>query len=840
MKALVRTAVITVVLAFGFCRSVYGASSPFVITASSGPMAGAHVVATVTRTVAGKPVTLPAALVPALEPGDIVNLGFPDYRQPPNPVRYHVNVAFITESAPQHWLFAHSGPADRLFTVPAPRKSRARPVPAGTIRFTYGSGNARGIPIVFIIPEDAKTRGVDGVRDYVDSHPTDFVSMSQSSNDAVDQYSFLRDFLSSLGSGAFDPTNNATRIETLAQSVGVSPATIDACYTSGYTAPQTQNCVQQSVNAVVYQTNFNAPTQAQFLGGVAGAANPVALAPYVASLLTVWRIFVRTGHLEYEYLPTTLALAGAPAGKGDELLMGPKVPTIRPPGAYSDVLFFTIGDPKAAETPPAIQNTAPATGVCERTGRFTLPLAFARTSTYLHDTALHVVPDGRTPYAIPFDPHALAPVIDRSRFAASADGGYTVSLSGRFGFDPIAQPVNPTLRLAFPGNAPWSVAPAQQRGPVSGGTLDLIATSAAAPCLSHAALQIGSAPPVELNATPLDAHRVHLQAALSGVPAGPAQLRFYEDDTGSGRTFASTLALTIAPQPAHVTPASAVAAIGDAAISLAGSGFDGVRALRVNGATYAKTPQSQATLACFSGPPLAGANLTAGAQLPAQLVPADGSAGEVFALTLAAPRPDVRLAPAPAPPGPQLSTQPLRVDLQAANGALPANLSLLLRRAPDGAPSPCDGVRADADAIALPASDVHLRDASNAEVDFRPDVLADRAFGTLQLRAVDRSSGTASGWLTLPGTFARAPQVTAIACGDDPAAPCRMYGTELNAIDAVRDGSLAFVKPGLDCPPTAKGAHCVLVPHVAHYVVRLADGGVLDALPDELLGPAPS
>ena len=73
-----------------------------VVTASAGPAAGAHVLATVTRVIGGARVTLPAALVPALQPGDAVDLSFPDYRRPPARVNYHVNAAFITEVTPQH------------------------------------------------------------------------------------------------------------------------------------------------------------------------------------------------------------------------------------------------------------------------------------------------------------------------------------------------------------------------------------------------------------------------------------------------------------------------------------------------------------------------------------------------------------------------------------------------------------------------------------------------------------------------------------------------------------------------------------------------------------------
>jgi hypothetical protein len=59
-------------------------------------------------------VTLPAAAVPALAAGDVVDVTYPDYTRPSARVNYHVNVAFITEVSPQHWLFERSSPADRF------------------------------------------------------------------------------------------------------------------------------------------------------------------------------------------------------------------------------------------------------------------------------------------------------------------------------------------------------------------------------------------------------------------------------------------------------------------------------------------------------------------------------------------------------------------------------------------------------------------------------------------------------------------------------------------------------------------------------------------------------
>jgi hypothetical protein len=816
---------------------------PLVVTASTGPAAGAHVLATVTRTIGNARVTLPAALVPALQPGDTVDLDFPDYRRPPVRVNYHVNAAFITEVAPQHWLFEHSGPADQLFASSRHAKKTSSPALYGRIHFVYGSGAERGIPIFFIIPEDAKTRGVDGVRDYVDAHPTDFVDMSQSTNAAVDRYSFLSDFLTSLGTGSIDPATSQQRIETVAQGLGVSPATIDACYTTGGSSAVVDACVQQTIDGVVYQPDFAAPTQAQFLGGIAGAASPVTFAPYIVSLLTVWRLFVHTGHQEYEYLPTTLTLADPTTARGDELLMGLKVPTIRPPAAVSDVLFFTIGDPKAAESAPLVVNTAPAAGMCARTERFSLPLHFDHTSRYVHDAAVVATPDGAAQERLPLDPRTLsAPVIDRSRLPASSDGAYTVRLDARFGFDPIAQPAPATMRLAVPGAAKWTLAPLAHHPAVAGGTLDVVASSAAAPCLSRAEVQIGSAEPVALTATHLDAHRVELRAPLANVPAGPAAVRLYEDDTRSGRDIESDAALMVEAPAPHVATTPATAALGDNFLDLAGTGFERVRSVLADGATYKKDDATATAIAaCFAGPVLGVRDpLTIGEQISAQLVTSDGAPGQIFPLDIAPARPLLASATvAPPATGPRPATDQLTILLQTPGAALPQQIGARLRKAPANAPAPCSAARTDPTAVTVPAADVHVRGSNSAAVEVRADLLGDQGFGTLEIQIVDAASKLASRWLPLPGTFARAPAVAQIACPADATAPCRLYGTELSAIDAVKDASGAFIAPQAGCPPTDKGVACVYVPHVAHFELRLVDGAITEALPDGLMVAVP-
>jgi hypothetical protein len=281
---------------------------------------------------------------------------------------------------------------------------------------------------------------------------------------------------------------------------------------------------------------------------------------------------------------------------------------------------------------------------------------------------------------------------------------------------------------------------------------------------------------------------------------------------------------------------SAIASLGDAFISLSGSGLEGIRTLLVNGATYTKEATSTATTACFDGPPLGGAAVAIGQHLTAQLVTDAGTAGEVFPLTVAAPRPMLASALIADPSaGSYLATTPLIVTLTSSTGTLPRQVAVRVRHVEASTPTPCEASLRDPTAVTIADANVHERTANTLAVELRADMLHDRGFGTLQMQLVNAETGIGSNWIPLPGTFVRAPAVTQIACPSAAGAMCRLYGTSLAAIDAVSDASGAYVAPGLDCPPTDKGLACVYVPHVAHYTLRLIDAATIEALPDRLI-----
>ncbi|HLI95310.1 MAG TPA: hypothetical protein VKT72_04375 [Candidatus Baltobacteraceae bacterium] len=726
-------------------------SRPFAFGASVGPAAASRIDATVTRTVDGKPVMLPAAAVPALAPGDKVSVRFVDYTRPPAKVNYHVNVAFITETPPVGWLYARSGANDRLFSNP--RKRRVAMPGAAPTHFVYGSGDYRGIPVFFIVPEDGKTRGMDGVRDYVQAHPTDFKDMSVSSNDAVERYSWFSDFLSSLAQGAIDPISDQQRVVGIATALGASPDSVSACYTSGATSAEVANCVQNSLLSVQYQTNIEAPTQAQFFGGVASAATPVALALYLQPLLAIWKIFSQDGHKEYEYLPTALQLTRPvmPGATPQQLLTGLKVPTVRPPAAYSSVLFFTIGDPDALSSPPSVVSDDKGTGTCAAASRVELPVHLDQTSQYVNDTSATLTAGNGTTIHVPIDPRsAAAPTIDRSLLHGGQ--GYDVKLNGRFGFGALARSQQTVARIAVPGAASWKVETVAYHPALAGGTLDAVASSEAAPCLSGAELQMAGNTPIPLTIDRLDGRRVELKGSLGAIPAGTAHIHFFQADAAQHRRIADDATLAVAPAPAQVDAKQGqIAYIGDREIFLTGGGFDGVNGMRIGPNVYKKTPSSHADAACFIGPPIGGQDAREGSVVTAELVPSAGGNGEAFALRLGGERPELdTVAMTPAAPIHHASDA-LTIGLGAQS--LPRRFQVRIRQAPQAA-TPCDALSDDATAVAVPPADVHRDSTSNADVSLKPgDLLHDNAFGRLQIQIVDTVTKRASDWSDLAGQF---------------------------------------------------------------------------------------
>ncbi|MGA3036608.1 MAG: hypothetical protein ABSE64_03905 [Vulcanimicrobiaceae bacterium] len=727
-------------------------TQPFAFGASVGPAAASRIDATVTRTVDGKPFTLPAAAVPALAPGDKIFVRFIDYTRPPAKANYHVNVAFITETPPVGWLYARSGASDRLFANPHGRRATATVAP---MHFVYGSGDYRGIPVFFIVPEDAKTRGMDGMRDYVQAHPTDFKNMSVSSNDAVERYSWFSDFLSSLAQGAVDPISDQQRVTSIATALGASPDSVSACYTTGATNAEIANCVQSSLLAVQYQTDIEAPTQAQFFGGVASATTPVQLALYLEPLLAIWKIFSQDGHKEYEYLPTALRLTKPvmPGSTPQQFLMGLKVPTLRPPAAYSSVLFFTIGDPDALASPPTVVSDDKGGGSCAVSSRVELPVHLSKTSQYVNGTSLTLTSGNGAAVHVPIDPRtAAAPTIDRALLQAGE--GYEVKLSGRFGFGPLRNSQQTLAHIAVPGAASWKVETVAYHPALAGGTLDAIASSQAAPCLSSAELQMAGNTPIPLTIDHLDSGRVELKSSLGAIPAGVAHIHFFQSDAVQHRRIADDTTLAIAPTPAHVDAKKGqVAYIGDREILLTGGGFDGISGMRIGPNIYKKTPASHADAACFTGTPIGGDDVREGSVVTAELIPSGGGNGEAFALHLGGERPQLdTLGVMPAAPVHHASDA-LTLDLT--SQALPRRFQVRVRQAPQAA-TPCDALLDDATAVVVPAADVHRESASNADVTFAAgDLLHDGAFGTLQVQIVDPVTKLASDWDDLAGQFAQ-------------------------------------------------------------------------------------
>ena len=728
-------------------------TQPFAFGASVGPAAASRIDATVTRTIDGKPVTLPAGAVPELLPGDKVSVRFIDYTRPPAKVNYHVNVAFITETPPVGWLYAKSGTNDRLFSNPHGR--RAVPPPASSMHFVYGSGDYRGIPVFFIVPEDGKTRGMDGVRDYVQAHPTDFKDMSVSSNDAVERYSWFSDFLSSLANGAIDPISDQQRVISIATALGASSDDVSACYTTGATNAEIANCVQSSLLSVQYQTNIEAPTQAQFFGGLAGAAAPAQLALYLQPLLVIWKIFSQDGHKEYEYLPTSLRLTKPvmPGTTPQELLMGLKVPTLRPPAAYSSVLFFTIGDPDALGSPPAVVSDDKGAGSCAASSRVEIPVHLNHTSQYVNDTSLTLTPASGAAIHVAIDPRtAAAPTVERTLLRGGQ--GYDVKLSGRFGFKSLAQSQQAVAHIAVPGAASWKVETVAYHPARAGGTLDAIASSPAAPCLSDAELQMAGNTPIPLKIAHLDDRRVELTGPLSAIPAGVAHIHFFQSDIAQHRRITDDASLAIAPTPARVDAKNAqVAYIGDREVFLTGGGFDQVSGMRIGPSVYEKTPGSTADAACFTGPPIGDNDARDGSIVTAELIPSAGGSGEAFPLHLGGSRPEldtVGVTPATAT---HHATDALIIDI--ASQTLPRRFQVRIRQAPQKE-SPCDALLGDATAVAVPAADVHRDSASTADVKFAAgDLLHDDAYGTLQIQVVDTLTKRASDWSDLTGQFAQ-------------------------------------------------------------------------------------
>ena len=156
----------------------------------------------------------------------------------------------------------------------------------------------------------------------------------------------------------------------------------------------------------------------------------------------------------------------------------------------------------------------------------------------------------------------------------------------------------------MPHSASWSVAQLPHQPAISGESFDAVASSAAAPCLSRAEIQIGSAPPLPLEIKPLSDRRVSLHAPLPNIPPGDAHVRLYQTDALHDTDIESDVAVRIAAQPAHVDAKNPpTVTLGDPLIELSGAAFETVSGLRLPGGSIRKLPDRNRTLRASAGRP---------------------------------------------------------------------------------------------------------------------------------------------------------------------------------------------------------------------------------------------
>ena len=832
MRSIIVMLTATSFLLFG--GAIAFAGDPFTITASTG-QAGAHIDATVTR----RGVTLPAALIPYLKNGDIVRLDFQDYKKPYASWNYFVNVAFISaEGGKPIWLYPRSGDDDALFS-----KRGNGPPRRSFVTFTYGENGLVGVPVFFIVPSDKRAGGMDGVRAYVENDPNDFLNVAASSNNAVEEQSWLSGFLNGLQNGSIDPLSGQANVQNLATSLGANQTAISACY-NGSSKAVVSSCIYSAMEQVNASGNFNATTLSGFLGTTAGAGMNVALPISIVakSMLTVWSWFHNHGREQYEYLPTTLQMQTSYQAddRRVQLLKTVSVPTIRPYGKISDVLFFTIGGSDAQ--PPVVERDG-TSDVCGDTVNVAVPFHLSHTSTYVHNLELVFTPDEANIAQIvePLDTRLSGnPVLPLQLFDGKRNVAWRVRLRGMYGFDDIDDPLNaPNALFSLPRHAAWNIF--DETAPADAGTaLDLVADSDAVPCLSSVALRQGSGVSAPMQMNPLGSGRVklHVDFGKNVFVPGPAELVFHQNNppvlSGPPDIVDSQKVLIRGTTPKVTVDANGpVAHIGDTVVALNGSHFESVAGFTAGSARYVKEPDFTSTSACFIGPPISTA-VTTGASISAQLLlnekPADG---ETFPLMIQGPRPVIRSAIIEPPSSLYLSSDTIKITVTTDQALSMPHLYIRQANGPsrDCLGAPGFAGAAVPDAMLFPAG----RNELYAIVQMR-DVLPKTAYGALSVRASDDATKTQSDWITLPGTFARAPWIAQIICAAKTDAPCEMIGTDLDVIGGIEVTPGAYIKPPYaSC--TAKDPHqeCITVPRLAHYALQLVDGAAAFGVPDTLI-----
>jgi hypothetical protein len=714
-------------------------------------------------------VTLPAAQVPNLAPGDQlwIKADLPTTQS----AHYLLIAAFLSGSTnppPENWFFPC-----KLWTGKCGSDGLSVTVPQGAQQV-----------LLFMAPQTGGDfRTVVGA---VRGRPGAFVRTSQDLNQAALDRSRLERFLSSIRSlNQGDPAKLKEAAPLLARSLAIKVE--DKCLDR---IPELQApCLMQGQEALILNDGHSTSIVEALTSGPGSDLAMEAsytpqlsygyYSPYIASMLDVARIFESFRTAQYQYIP---ALASQ---RGDKLALTLNTaPSFHNP---MSVLVVALPAVEQAQLPP-LHAVDPKEIFCIRRSTLVLPVdgaPLAFSTSYAHDLALSLT--GRDGKSIELPAHADpiqgGYVVDTKSLAAAALGDSVhAQLKGYWGFDPYE---GPSFRLINVHAKAWDLSPGDESALIVGrqDTIHLQADSVS--CVDAIMLKDPGGKELKVDWKTTRPDEVEVKLPLQDAAPGAMTLLV----TQFGAPQADPILIHTFADAGHFDGFSLHA--GDIVGVLKGSRLDEVASLTLKGNTFIpgelSTKYGIDELPLVAQDPQLVAALKPEHLIAAKIALKDGRMISV-AGTVEAPRPAVKLIGMEVQSSPSVAASNIQLADQS---ELPqdALLTFSLRAISPAAFTRDETLEvATGDETALVSlsfanGGMMLENSQVAVATLNPArAFGGSAFGPLQFRI--NAKGIAGDWLPL-ANLVRLPTLKDLKCPATAELACKLTGSNLFLIDSV-------------------------------------------------------
>jgi hypothetical protein len=768
--------------------------------------------------------SLPISQVPNLEPGDRLWI-HPDLSVGQS-VRYLLIVAFLrgsTNPPPESWFIR--------------AETWSRQVRQEGIEVTVPQDAQQ--TILFLAPETGGDFAT--LRNAVRGRPGAFVRASQDLVQAGLDRTRLDEYLKAVrDTSETDPKELKARSALLARSldIKVNPACFDK------PAEQQAECLTQNSDQLVLNDGHSQSMVAALTSGpsadliaalsVAPAAGGGAYSPYVGAFVDMARLMNNLHTADYQYIPA-LALP-----KQEQL----NLKLNNPPSFHNPKSVLVVGLPavEAAQLPP-LRAVDPGAVYCLQKIPLVLPVEgapLAFSSELGHDFALHI--QNKTGLGIELPASADAAqggfVIDTHALKEGDTAtDVTATLRGYWGFSAFD---GPTFHLRSAQSAKWTIPSSDQAALVVGRQDALRLQSPNACCVEDITLKDQQGKELKTSWKALKPDELQVEVPLKDAAAGPATLLVKE----LGVAHADQIPLHMYSEAARLESFTLHA--GDQDGVLTGTRLDEVASLDLKGLHFVPgglVRVQQKDELQLSTLDAAGADLTAGDQLPAHVSLKDGRSLDLQT-TVEPPRPKVTLLSKNIQADPSVPSASSAIRLRNQD-ELPQDgrlVFVLKSEVPPAFPRNEKIEVATADnsssiMLSLADGSLTLQDSATLLAVFDPlKSLGPSVFGLVHFRAVTADGGNGE-WQPLT-TVVRLPALKEVRCPANPDKQCTLSGTNLFLIDSVASDAqfthtvpvpVGFVNSTLNVP-RPNGTLLYLKLRDDPSVVNMA---VLPVLPDQ-------